>query len=95
MPVEELPQVNASAGKTMRTAPAAAPEASTRPRNALPASALVDNSPRWEAGSGRRFAALDPHAAQPEKLVPPMSGPAFTNQIDIGITDNTLFRLGR
>jgi hypothetical protein len=32
----------------MMTRPAAAPEASTNPRNAPPASALVDISARWE-----------------------------------------------
>jgi hypothetical protein len=54
----------------------------TRPRSAPPASALVDKSARCEAGSGLRFAALDPDAAQPEKPVPPMVRPRDSVRID-------------
>ncbi|MBV8107311.1 MAG: hypothetical protein JO223_22365 [Hyphomicrobiales bacterium] len=58
--------MNASAGAEISATPETAPEAMTRPLSAPPASALVVSSDRWEAGSGLRFAALDPQVAKRE-----------------------------
>jgi hypothetical protein len=65
VPVVELPQVNASAGAAMNARPAAAPEASTRPRNAPPASALVESSARWEGPRSAVAQELKPVEAKP------------------------------
>ena len=71
--VVELPQVNASAGLAMIAAPAAATEASTNPRSAPPASALVASNARCERFSVCLLAMQDRPPAKRRKSIPPIT----------------------